>query len=161
MKAYEKSADTLGGTRLPLNPQKWGAVFWDTLHYITLGYPETNPTFEVQQAASDFMASLPFLLPCTLCRQHLADTYLTDMPLSPDVFYSRQNFGTYVVKLRDLIKTKHVCPECKIRRHEFPQDVANRLLSNHTNLYCILLIIPISIIIFFRYGSYTKQTPRR
>lgn len=170
MKTYEKSADELGGPRLPITTSTWGNNFWNTLHYVTLGYPENNPTFHVKEAAFRFMESLPFLLPCTLCRQHLADTYQTEMPLHPHVFASRQNFGTYVVNLRDFIKSRHVCPGITpTKQHRFPQDVLhlvgyNRLgmsINNDYSYYYIAIPLTLLIILYMlsrrRNGTYTKQ----
>lgn len=128
MRAYDSTEKFLGGYRMPISPDKWGPVFWDTLHYVSLGYPETNPSVNVKQSAFELMSSLPFLLPCSTCRDHLAETYENEMPLTPNVFESRQALGTYIVTLRDLIKSKHACPLCNVSLHTFPDDVESRLL---------------------------------
>lgn len=114
---------------MPISPARWGAVVWDSLHYFTLGYPEADPSPVVRQAALDMMASLVHLLPCQLCRQHLADAYRRDMPLTPAVAASREAFGSYVVALRDFVKRKHVDGHADAPRHRFPEDVEGRLLG--------------------------------
>lgn len=130
MKAYTTQADRLSGFRLPISPNRWGPTIWDTLHYVSLGYPETNPSEDVRQAAFEFLSALPFLLPCSICREHLAETYLFEMPLERRVFDSRQSLGEYIVALRDLVKRKHACPECPFSGpHTFPVDVEKRLLG--------------------------------
>ena len=124
MRYYTAEADATGGPRLGISPNRWGRTFWNTLHYVSLGYPETNPSPEVREAAYSMLVSLQYLLPCKSCREHLSAVFRTDMPLGPEVFASRQALGTYIVKLRDLVKRKHVCPECQnLKEHSFPRDV--------------------------------------
>lgn len=124
MRYYSAEADATGGPRLGISPNRWGRTFWNTLHYVSLGYPETNPSPEVREAAYSMLVSLQYLLPCKTCREHLANVFRTDMPLGPEVFASRQALGTYIVNLRDLVKRKHVCPGCKsLKQHSFPNDV--------------------------------------
>lgn len=152
---YTPHVDRQGGDRLPVSPDRWGPVFWDTMHYVTLGYPATDPAPQIRRAAFEFMQALPFLLPCSICREHLAEAYLMDMPLEKRVFESRQAFGEYVVRLRDLVKQKHVCPGCDLQPHFFPQDVAVRLLSRppppiFANKW--LLIVPPLLFLIYRYS---------
>lgn len=130
MRAYTREADRRSGFRMPISPNRWGPTIWDTLHYVSLGYPEANPSEDVRQAAFEFMSALPFLLPCSICREHLAETYLFEKPLERRVFDSRQALGTYIVELRDLVKRRHACPGCPFPGpHVFPADVERRLLG--------------------------------
>jgi len=106
----------------------WGPTIWDAMHFISLGYPEENPSAETQQAAFQFLSALPYLLPCLWCRVHLAETFQGDMPLRMEVCASRDALGNYIVALRDYVKRKHACPACEPKVHTFSQDVAGRLL---------------------------------
>lgn len=126
--SYSINLESQGGPRMPIAPRAWGPNIWDTLHFISLGYPEDNPPVPVQNAARQFLEALPFLLPCVFCRVHLAEVYQTTMPLTPLVFSSKQALGTYVVNLRDHIHQKHVCPKCRHKTHSFHHDVEHRLL---------------------------------
>lgn len=149
---YTLDTEFRGGFRRPISTALWGPVIWDTLHYISLGYPVDNPTPEVQQAALDVFKALPFLLPCLLCRVHLAETYETDMPLTPEIFQSQEALGNYIVALRDLVKRKHACPSCPPRVHTFAHDVELRLLSPPKNkhwYFLFLLVVPLLTVPFF------------
>lgn len=132
------------GRRMAISPSRWGGVVWDTLHYFTLGYPEADPPPAVRRAALDLMASLVHLLPCELCRVHLAEAYRVHLPLTPAVVESRQAFGAYVVALRDLVKRKHVDAGRGLpaRLHRFPEDVEARLLGAPATLGAGVLADP-------------------
>lgn len=150
------------GFRLPISPDRWGGVFWDTLHFVSLGYPDQNPTTDVQRAARNFLEALPFLLPCQACRDHLASAYQNDMPLTPSVFASRQSLGEYIVRLRDLVHRRHVCPRCTRRSHRFPDDVADRLLGPSASPWATWLGLTVltSLIITAAWG-FRKAGPWR
>ena len=147
---YTIEADTAGGYRLPISTRKWGATMWDAMHFVSLGYPENRPSKEVQAAAYQFMSSLPFLLPCMLCRVHLSEAYQVDMPLTPSVFESREAFGSYIVALRDLVKRRHACPSCDVRRHTFAVDVEERLLMRSSfDCWWTILILPMPFFLYY------------
>lgn len=95
-------------TRKGYSPKKWGPHLWDSLHYITLGYPKKNAPLEVRKAARELMESLPHLLPCRKCRDHLFDIYRKQGGLRDSIFENRETFGRYVVELRDYVKLNHV-----------------------------------------------------
>lgn len=154
---YTPQVDRRGGYRLPISPDRWGAVMWDTLHYVSLGYPEKDPAPEIRQAAFEFLRALPFLLPCSACREHLADAFSMEMPLEKSVFASRQALGEYIVQLRDLVKQKHVCPGCIHTTHSFPEDVATRLLRP-PDFSKYFLIIPLSLSLFL-FWAYRYNRP--
>ncbi len=124
---FDRRTDT--PDRKGIRPQLWGHHTWETLHFITLGYPEANPSPTLRQSAYDLLFSLQHLLPCVLCREHLATIYRTVMPLTPAVVASRQAFGEYVVALRDYVKVHHVThPVLDKYPHTFREDVEFRLL---------------------------------
>ena len=52
-----------------MRPSVWGPILWNTMHIISLGYPEI-PDDATQQAAANFYRSLSFLIPCPICRIH-------------------------------------------------------------------------------------------
>ncbi len=129
MRYYNIEDDMNSGPRLPINPQRWGGLTWDALHYMTLGYPVQNPTWKVRNAAKELMFQLQFLLPCQICREHLSEAYQSTFPLNDEIFSSRQAFGNYVVQLRDYVKQTHVDPQHNHTPHTFEQDVEERLMG--------------------------------
>jgi len=52
-----------------MRPSVWGPILWNTMHIISLGYPEI-PDDATQQAAANFYRSLSSLIPCPICRIH-------------------------------------------------------------------------------------------
>lgn len=129
MRYYNVDDDINSGPRMPINTNYWGGLTWDTLHYITLGYPVQNPTWKVRNAAKEFMFQLQFLLPCQICREHLSEAYQSTFPLNDEIFASRKAFGNFVVRLRDHVKKTHVnSGHTKI--HTFEEDVELRLVGS-------------------------------
>ena len=67
--------------KLKMPPQVWGPFFWHTIHITALGYPE-KPNYSQKKAAKEFYESLAFLLPCSVCKEHYAQT-LAIKPITP------------------------------------------------------------------------------
>lgn len=161
---YTVQDDLESGYRLPISTALWGPTIWDAMHFISLGYPEVNPSTEVQQAAFQFLRSLPYLLPCMLCRVHLAETFQGDMPLTMEVCASRDALGNYIVALRDYVKRKHACPECEPRVHTFAHDVEGRLLrplpsqKSQAYLWSLIALPVLFITVPFLYRKYHSRS---
>jgi hypothetical protein len=51
-------------------PPTWGPAGWCFLHACTFGYPQRNPSVEQRRGAFRLVASLPYVLPCSSCREH-------------------------------------------------------------------------------------------
>lgn len=131
--SYRKSEED--SRRTDYNPCHWGHHMWESLHYISLGYPRSDPSPPVRRAAQDLMRNLVFLLPCSLCREHLAEMYEASMPLSDRVFQDRDSLGRFIVELRDRVKTRHVLSPCEASawpRHTFKDHVQERLRNDRT-----------------------------
>jgi hypothetical protein len=160
MRYYTVEADEEGGPRIGISPSRWGRTFWNTLHYISIGYPETNPSPAVREAAFAMLVSLQFLLPCKACREHLADTFRHDLPLTPDVFETRQALGTYIVRLRDLVKRKHACPKClRHKEHVFPQDVHATLFGPPPAVKALRWAIAVTCLLWAGSYMYHRRHP--
>lgn len=54
-------------------PLCWGPLQWMTLHQLARGYPRSNPSTEVQEAARAYVMALVKLLPCSICAMHWKD----------------------------------------------------------------------------------------
>jgi hypothetical protein len=61
-----------------MRPSIWGPILWNTMHIVSLGYPD-DPASEVQHAATSFYNSLSFLIPCPVCRDHYTQ-HIREMP---------------------------------------------------------------------------------
>ncbi len=53
-----------------IDPSVWGPPFWKTLHFIALGFPEKATNFQREKFRAFFDDILPFLIPCSACRQN-------------------------------------------------------------------------------------------
>lgn len=61
--------------------KKWGPGAWKFLHFVTLLYPDL-PTTSQKKAFTTLFRLLPDVLPCSICRKHLRNSYRA---LPPDL----------------------------------------------------------------------------
>jgi hypothetical protein len=81
----------------------WGPPMWHMLHTISFNYP-ISPTEEQKKHYYSFYASLQNILPCRYCRENLANN-MVKLPLTMDVFKSRDTLSRYVYALHETINT--------------------------------------------------------
>lgn len=62
-----------------MNQNIWGPHFWFVLHTITFNYP-LKPTYEDKKQTLNFLQSLQYILPCSVCRKHYKRHLKTDPP---------------------------------------------------------------------------------
>lgn len=128
MNRYDEKQDD--PDRPGIKPCLWGGHLWESLHYITLGYAPDRAPPRLQRAAREFLGALPYLLPCILCRRHLAEIYETVLPIDDRVLQNQETLGAYIVELRDYVKRHHVLSGHAAQqwpRHTFEKDVRRRL----------------------------------
>lgn len=81
----------------------WGPPMWHMLHTISFNYP-INPTEEQKKHYYNFYTNIQNILPCRYCRENLANN-LTKVPLTMDVFKSRDTLSRFVYTLHETINT--------------------------------------------------------
>ena len=81
-----------------LSPNVWGPFFWHTIHIVALGYPQ-KPNYAEKKAAKEFFESLAFLLPCSVCKEHLR-VHLRKHPITPHLD-RRDDLFKYTVMLHN------------------------------------------------------------
>ena len=81
----------------------WGPPMWHMLHTISFNYP-ISPTEEQKKHYYSFYISLQNILPCRYCRENLANN-MVKLPLTMDVFKSRDTLSRYVYALHETINT--------------------------------------------------------
>ena len=75
----------------------WGPATWHMIHAVAAGYkPEYRTAFKT------FIGSLPFLLPCEYCRQHVQQN-ISVLPLTDNVLSSADNLFLWSYSLHDLV----------------------------------------------------------
>jgi len=52
-----------------IEPKIWGKSIWETLHYVSMDYPEIPSPLEIARFFA-FFESLMTVLPCETCREH-------------------------------------------------------------------------------------------
>lgn len=55
--------------QIGMSPEVWGPFFWNTMHVVSLGYPE-SPSDDEKKAVIQFYNSLQYMIPCPICREH-------------------------------------------------------------------------------------------
>jgi hypothetical protein len=79
----------------------WGPPMWHILHTISFNYP-VNPTDEQKKYYYKFYSNLTNILPCRYCRENLSSN-LKKLPLTMDVFKSRDTLSKYVYDLHETV----------------------------------------------------------
>jgi len=81
----------------------WGPPFWHILHIISFNYP-INPNNKQKRSYYKFLYNLKNILPCKSCRDNLVKNYEI-LPITSEVFISRDTLSRYVYNLHELINT--------------------------------------------------------
>jgi predicted PurR-regulated permease PerM len=144
-----------------MHPCIWGPSGWKFLHSITLNYSD-NPTEKEKQDIINFFQTLPAVLPCDACAEHLTQHY-TKYPIKNSI-NSRdelvkwlfdihnevnQSLGKSIKKFDDFIN------EYKAEAKKFKGKPLNMVCSDvsifksPTYLFLLLLLI---IIVFMLYN---------
>lgn len=83
------------------SPQFWGNHAWIFLYSVAKSYP-TRPTGVNKDTYKMFFLSLPFILPCKTCQDHLRILYNKKYKrkyITQDIFKSRSALVRFVCKL--------------------------------------------------------------
>ncbi|ABF82126.1 hypothetical protein MIV096R [Invertebrate iridescent virus 3] len=75
---------------MSIDPKLWGNAFWSTLHHVAAGYND-HPSLGARQVMTNFIQSIPVLLPCAECQDHAFD-YIGRADLDRVVSSRRQLF---------------------------------------------------------------------
>ena len=99
----------------------WGPPMWHMLHTISFNYP-INPSEEHKKNYFNFYSNLQNILPCKYCRDNLTNNF-KKLPLTMDIFKSRDSLSRYVYLLHETIntmlgKTSGLCYESVRDRYE-------------------------------------------
>ena len=83
-----------------MDPSIWGPSLWNSLHLITLNYPE-KPSFAVRKQYYDFFNNLRYMIPCIYCRKNYIE-HLNEIPLEP-YLDSRQLLVKWLIDIHNLV----------------------------------------------------------
>jgi hypothetical protein len=82
-------------------PSRWGSSAWTFIHYVALGYPRKPTPRDIDDYAA-FFTSLPYILPCKACRDHMQD-HLVDMPIGDALAAGRDAIFEWTVQLHNAV----------------------------------------------------------
>ena len=83
------------------NPNVWGPSAWNIIHGLAYIYSE-NPTKKLQKEYKAFFKTLPIILPCEICREHLKEYYKKHTINS--IFQSKKKLMNYTIDLHNFIR---------------------------------------------------------
>ena len=85
-------------------PTVWGPVYWDFLHFATMGYPVTNPSNEVKNAFKTLLLQFGKFIPCVPCAKTY-DSLIFTVDLD-SALTSRDKLAHLVFELHNRVNLK-------------------------------------------------------
>jgi predicted PurR-regulated permease PerM len=153
----------------------WGPSGWKFLHSITLSYP-SEPSEKDKQSIINFFQTLPAVLPCEACAEHLTQHY-SKYPIK-NAINSRDELVKWLFDIHNEVnaslgksikKFDDFINEYKNESKKFKGKPLNMVCSNsflsRRNIFLLLLIIFVivllyhkrSIMNYFNNSIYTKK----
>ncbi len=140
------------------SPALWGPHIWQTLHYVSLGYPE-NPTLEDKQNYKTFFNLLKNVLPCAMCREHYTQL-LEQHPLNDNALSSRNNLIKWCIDAHNVVNVRNNkkiysydegLSQIKKKPHCYHNN-DNNYESNDSTFF-FLLVIGILAFYYYKYNK--------
>lgn len=119
----------------------WGPHFWNTIHFVALGYP-SEPTIYDKNGYASFYNSLKFALPCKLCAKHYSEKLFKN-PVEDHLRNTRSLFTWTVWLHNDVNRSLNKKIWSLERAHNHYLD----MLSNDNKLMISLLKICVCVFI--------------
>ncbi|QOI90180.1 putative FAD-linked sulfhydryl oxidase R596 [Pyramimonas orientalis virus] len=88
-----------------MDPNIWGKHLWTSIHFIALGYPD-YPTESEKQNYHKFFSTLPNVLPCKSCRDHLTETLQTQSPLHANFLKNKDELFKWTHNLHNIVNKR-------------------------------------------------------
>ena len=82
-------------------PEIWGKHAWILIHCVALDYP-ISPSVQDRENYRKFYMSLPYVLPCSKCRNNLV-THLKKIPLTDSELSSRSALLKWTIDLHNVV----------------------------------------------------------
>jgi hypothetical protein len=138
-------------------PEIWGPNIWQTLHFITLGYPN-NPSKEDKENYKTFFLLFKNVLPCKICTMHYAEN-LKKYPLTDEILSSNNNLILWLIDLHNSVNINNRLPIIRydnaikkiVENSKCNHSYNNQINPNSKILYLLFIILGILIIIAILY----------
>tara|TARA_B110000914_G_C15505894_1_gene468272 strand:+ start:1984 stop:2382 length:399 start_codon:yes stop_codon:yes gene_type:complete len=125
-----------------LNPDIWGPHTWIFLHAVAHTYPE-NPSKDDKERYSDFFTSLQYVLPCSVCRDHLKDI-IRDQPIQLE---SQKTLQYWLIDIHNSVN--RILGQSEIDYNDVDYALYNVTPSISSHIFNLVLVCLIIIIISF------------
>jgi hypothetical protein len=123
----------MGGMR---DQKEWGPHVWHYLHTLAATY---QPSLQ-REAVKSLLDNLPILLPCSVCRKHLAETY-TKPPFDADsrerALRSRDALVVWVNRLHNTVSERTGGDKFPL----FEANVPSKCMKNQWALVVLLIAL--------------------
>lgn len=91
--------------KISCDPKQWGGAAWQFLHSISLCYPE-NPTNKDKERYKMFFLTLPYVLPCLNCQQHLLQFISNNIQKFEKAFDNNINLRKFIIDMHNHVNKK-------------------------------------------------------
>lgn len=112
---------------MDIDPSVWGPPFWKTLHFIALGYPDNATNFQREKFRIFFDDILPFLIPCSACRQNYRRHLRELSSQASSRFDSARSLFEWTVALHNLVNREKNAPLLT------PDQALDKLMNSYHN----------------------------
>jgi hypothetical protein len=106
-----------------ITPAYWGPCVWASIHLICLGAPEQFSGNQLNYRK--FFESLPYVLPCDACKQHLTE-HLEKHPMDAALAGGRDSLFTWSVQLHNAVNRSLGKPEMTVEQARHHWDSVAR-----------------------------------
>lgn len=87
------------------DPSVWGRPAWMFLHSVALCYP-VHPSPLDRERYMMFFLSLPYVLPCVMCQEHLLRYFSDNTTLFQKAFDNRFTLSMFVMDLHNFVNRR-------------------------------------------------------
>ena len=89
-----------------INPNVWGPIFWDTLHFTAFGFP-SNPNDNDKKVYKNFILNYAKILPCDKCSNDATEymNMMSDFEWSK-ILKDRDSFINWTWSFHDYVNSK-------------------------------------------------------
>ena len=161
-----------------MDPNIWGKHGWKFIHFVAQGYPN-EPSQEQKLHYKNFLNSIQYILPCSLCRDHYSQNLINN-PIDDTVLRNKKSFINWTVKLHNIVNMqtgKEVIPHdkavnlivddsCKLEKQTIKKETTEIIKENITKEnkendidinFIFILILVVLISIYFYYTIIKKN----
>lgn len=135
-----------------MNPKIWGPHAWFFLYSVALGYSD-NPTEEEKLHIKNLYQSLPYTLPCDMCKKGLKDD-LIKHPLTDDVLINKERLIRWLINIHNETNIKTNTPlmtyETVINKYINNRDERNSKLFSRIHTCATMLLVVVIMIMLYR-----------